>query len=472
MGLLAHYGRNITGDPTPKVDIPALPPTSWHDATASRTACILIQVHLLLYSDVYNTNGQSLILSVSLFIFQPTIHHWVNHKQVFVVFVHFNHIFDAPLSRLHAVEAINAVHVLLCADIDMVFIMSAWLRPKCKSCSILPFVRCVWFFWTINVVTPGPFPTNNDVCLLMQVVSMRTIGVTCHFVHKAGSLLQNKNEIKYVVLRCLLTKRYCLTSVLIIWPDSSSIRYLPSFSDKNPSWPWAIYSLVTILYFLPVFSCLTSWSCTWRWPELMPSCSTSFCCQIPMTRCPGGFRESHKTRKPDITGKRLQCNVVRLVECLESQLTLLGLAKSQEKLLMHSIYSHHLILARRLDLRMAISPKCPPVWCFLCSPMLVVPMLRFSKDSHLDRTRNPHEVCRRKWAHHLTRRNLSCREHDRRNVEVRLQTSCLLQTTRCKYPGVCDNRTMNLGCPDNLRTTVNFNFSLANGIFQRGWDAG
>ena len=28
VGLLVHYGRNITGDPAPKVDILALPPTS------------------------------------------------------------------------------------------------------------------------------------------------------------------------------------------------------------------------------------------------------------------------------------------------------------------------------------------------------------------------------------------------------------------------------------------------------------
>lgn len=74
---------------------------------------------------------------------------------------------------------------------------------------------------------------------------------------------------------------------------------------------------MTILYFLPPFSLLTGSPSTnfagvaapegvpGPLPALDSSSGTSSCKRTFRTRCPGGFRESHSTRKPEITGNRL-----------------------------------------------------------------------------------------------------------------------------------------------------------------------
>ena len=91
--------------------------------------------------------------------------------------------------------------------------------------------------------------------------------------------------------------------VLSIEPDSSSTRNLPLVRASKPSWPWAMYSLVIILYFLVPISLLIGSSSKGKVPRLFPT--LGFSNQIPNIRFPGSRRESQDTRKPDIAGNRL-----------------------------------------------------------------------------------------------------------------------------------------------------------------------
>lgn len=118
------------------------------------------------------------------------------------------------------------------------------------------------------------------------------------------------------------------------------------------------------MYFLPPFSLLTGSPSTnfagVAAPEGVPgslpavdsSSGTSSCKQTFKTRWPGGLRESHSTRKPEITGNRLhKCGQkywhIRLYFTKTREtLTLLAQATSREKLRGSPIRYDHLFQSR------------------------------------------------------------------------------------------------------------------------------
>ena len=183
--------------------------------------------------------------------------------------------------------------------------------------------------------------------------------------------------------------RYLRTIELIIWPLSSSTRYLFPLSAIKPSWPCAMYSRVTIRYMRPPLTRLmgspsTSWGVDC--PELdcsrlvmdddaepdlrgedvpliagepvgvdAPLFPDASCrSHTPNTRWPAGRRESQETRNPEMTGKRLGCvsHDLRRLRCVLSH-TLLARARFPATLLALPRSFHRLVQVRQWDLRRA-----------------------------------------------------------------------------------------------------------------------
>ena len=118
-------------------------------------------------------------------------------------------------------------------------------------------------------------------------------------IHK----LRSENHLD-IIRMLTLPSTYFLTMLLIVEPDSWSMSNCPLVSIEKPSWPWAMYSPVTILYFLPQASLSIGSSSVWKEASLL--INLGFNNHITRTLLPGTLRESHVKRNPEMAGNRLR----------------------------------------------------------------------------------------------------------------------------------------------------------------------